>query len=67
MSDNTITLKIEQYGETTVHVDRAEYEQAKADGTVDQLLDMHLSDMEHDTTITEPDGTSFDPFAPAAQ
>lgn len=60
MTDDTITLKIEQHGETTVHVDRAEYEQAKADGVVDHLLDMHLSDIEHRTTITEPNGGEYE-------
>lgn len=62
MSD-TITLKIEQFGETSVKVDRAEYEQAKANGRLDHLLDTYISDMEHETTITEPDGTEIDPYA----
>ena len=52
MSDETVTLTIKQYGETTVTVNRAEYEQAKADGLVDHLLDHKISDMETDTTIT---------------
>jgi hypothetical protein len=62
MTDETITLKIESYGETTVTVNRAEYEQAKADGRLDHLLDTYVSDMEHDVTVTEPDGTEFDPY-----
>ncbi|GAA0719354.1 hypothetical protein Drose_05680 [Dactylosporangium roseum] len=64
MSDDTITLTIEQHGTTTVTVNRAEYEQAKADGTVDHLLDHAISDMDCDVTITEPGGqVGFDPYA----
>lgn len=54
MSEDQITLRIVQHGETTATVDRAEYEQAKADGTVDHLTDHAVSDMEVDVTILEP-------------
>ena len=61
MTDETITLIGRTYGKTTITVDRAEYEQAKADDTVDHLLDAYLSDMDETTTVTEPDGTTYDP------
>nr|WP_221374533.1 hypothetical protein [Actinoplanes polyasparticus] len=61
MSDETITLEAERTSRTTITVNRAEYEQAKADNRVDHLLDVYLSDMDGETTITEPDGTIYDP------
>lgn len=61
-SPETITLKAERTSETTIVVARTEYEQAKAAGTVDRLLDVYLSDMGSETTITEPDGTTYDPY-----
>ena len=60
MSD-TITLKLVEHGETTVEVDRAEYEQAKAAGTLDHYLDAYASDIDSDWWIVEPDGTRIDP------
>lgn len=63
MPDNeTITLIGQTYGKTTITVSRAEYEQAKADNKVDHLLDTWLSDMDETTTVTEPDGTTYDPY-----
>lgn len=52
-----ITLRLVVEGEDTVTVDRAEYEAAKAAGTVDQLLDAYISDVETETTVVEPDST----------
>lgn len=60
--DDTITLIGRTYGKTTIRVSRAEYEQAKADDMVDHLLDTWLSDMDETTTVTEPDGTTYDPY-----
>lgn len=61
MSD-TITIRIEKSGETSVELDREEYEQAKADGEIDHLLDVYASDIETEITVTEPDGTTIHPF-----
>jgi hypothetical protein len=61
-SDDTITLIGRTYGRTTIKVSRTEYEQAKRDNTVDHLLDTYLSDMDKETTVTEPDGTTYDPY-----
>lgn len=61
-ADDTITLVGRTYGRVTITVSRAEYEQAKADDTVDHLLDTRLSDMDEQTTVTEPDGTTYDPY-----
>jgi hypothetical protein len=61
-ADDTITLIGRTYGKTTITVSRAEYEQAKADDKVDHLLDTWLSDMDDSTTVTEPDGTTYDPY-----
>lgn len=52
-----ITLRLVVEGEDTVTVDRAEYEAAKAAGTVDELLDAYISDVETETTVVEPDST----------
>jgi hypothetical protein len=62
MPDDTITLQAERSSSTTITVNRAEYEQAKAENRVDHLLDVYLSDMDDETTITEPDGTIYDPY-----
>jgi hypothetical protein len=62
MSDETITLIGRTYGRVEIKVSRAEYEQAKAEDMVDHLLDVCLSDMDETTTVTEPDGTTFDPY-----
>jgi hypothetical protein len=59
---STITLKLRRYAETTVILFRAEYEQAKADGQLADLLDPYLSDMEHESTVMEPDGTEINPY-----
>lgn len=58
---NTIKLTVERTGGTEFEIDRAEYEQAKADGTLYMLLDPYLS-FDYETTVTEPDGTEFDPY-----
>lgn len=52
-----ITLRLIVEGETTVTVDRDEYEVAKKDGTVDLMLDTYISDVGTETTVVEPDGT----------
>lgn len=62
MSD-TITLRLVEHGEDTVTVDRAEYEAAKAAGTLDHFLDVDASDIETRTVVVEPDGTEIDPYA----
>lgn len=61
--EDTITLKGVTVGRCTITVSRAEYEQAKADDRVDHLLDTYLSDMDEETTVTEPDGTTYDPYS----
>jgi hypothetical protein len=63
MTNSTITLELQTIGRATATVDRARYEQSKADGTLDHLLDRYLSNMDETTTVTEPDGTTFDPTA----
>lgn len=55
----TLTLRVE--GETTIEVDRAEYEQAKRDGQVDHYLDHDLSDLDGTNWVIEPDGRSYNP------
>lgn len=57
----TITLTLRVEGETTIEVDRAEYEAAKRDGEVDHFLDPYLSDLDSASTVIEPDGTEYDP------
>lgn len=61
-ANDTITLIGRTYGKTTITVSRTEYERAKAEDRVDHLLDAHLSDMDETTTVTEPDGTTYDPY-----
>lgn len=61
-TDDTITLIGRTYGRTVIKVSRAAYEQAKADDKVDHLLDTWLSDMDEETTVTEPDGTTYNPY-----
>jgi len=64
MVDEQITLKLESIARRTVAVDRAEYEQAKANGEVGDFLDVYLSSLDNEaTTVTEPDGTTYDPYA----
>ncbi len=58
---DTITLIGRSYGKVVITVSRAEYEQAKAEDRVDHLLDAYLSDMDETTTVTEPDGTTYEP------
>ncbi len=60
---DTITLKAVEHGESTIVIDRAEYEDAKRTHTLDLLLDAHLSDMDSSTVVFEPDGTKVDPYA----
>jgi uncharacterized protein YdbL (DUF1318 family) len=63
MSDEQITLKLESVDRRTVTVNRAEYEQAKAAGTVGDFLDVHMSNLDNEaSTVTEPDGTTYDPY-----
>jgi hypothetical protein len=62
MSD-TITLTLRVEGETTVEVDRAEYEAAKQAGEVDHFLDHDLSDLDGRNTVIEPDGRSYNPHS----
>ncbi|MFI5895653.1 hypothetical protein ACIA5D_36715 [Actinoplanes sp. NPDC051513] len=61
-NDDTITLYGESIARRKFTVSRTEYEQAKADDMVDHLLDAYLSDMSETTTVTEPDGTTYDPY-----
>ncbi len=64
MPDEQITLKLESVDRRTVTVNRAKYEQAKADGTVDDFLDVYMSNLDNEaSTVTEPDGTTYDPYA----
>lgn len=62
MSGDTITLRLVEYGVTEVDVDRAEYEAAKAAGTVDHFIDVYASNIDSTTTIIEPDGTKILPW-----
>ncbi len=48
---------------TSITINRAEYEQAKADDTLDHLLDVYLSDMDGETEVVEPDGTVVRPYS----
>ena len=61
-TEDTLTLRLVQHGETTVTVDRAEYVEAKAAGELDHFLDPYASDMETVTTVAEPGGVAFNPF-----
>lgn len=61
-TDQTITLTLRRHAETTVEVDRAEYEQAKRDGEVDHFLDVYMSDLDGTSYVVEPDGTEYSPF-----
>lgn len=55
-----IRVRVEQYREREFEYDRAQYEQAKADGTLYQLMDADLSDMDGPSVVIEADGTEFD-------
>jgi hypothetical protein len=61
-TSETITLILRRSAETTVEVDRAEYEQAKRDGEVDHFLDVYLSDLDGTSYVIEPDGREYAPF-----
>lgn len=65
--ENSDPTKINLIGRTVeealITVDRREYEEAKAEGTLDHLLDAHLSDMDGKTVVIEPDGTVVNPYA----
>jgi hypothetical protein len=61
--DNQIVLHAIEHGETTIVIDRAEYEDAKRTHTLDLLLDAQLSDIDSSTVVYEPDGTKVDPYA----
>lgn len=64
MTDEQITLKLESVDRRTVTVNRAEYEQAKANGEVGDFLDVYMSNLDNEaSTITEPDGSTYDPYA----
>lgn len=57
MSDSDeIEIEATTVGTRTFRVDRAEYEQALADGEVDDLFDVYVSDMDEKTTYATPDG-----------
>jgi hypothetical protein len=58
----TITLRLVERGELTVEVDKAEYEQAKADDTLDDFLDVYASDIGSDWWVVEPDGAEVHPY-----
>jgi hypothetical protein len=57
-----IELVLKTSGTSTVKVNRAEYEAAKADGSLPWFLDVHLSNVELDSTVTEPDGSTYNPY-----
>lgn len=57
-----IELVITKTGARTVLVDRAEYEAAKTDGSLPWFLDVHVSNVDSDVTVTEPDGTAYNPY-----
>jgi hypothetical protein len=59
--DEKITLRLVERGESTVEVDRAEYEQAKADDDLTNFLDAYASDIDSDWWVVEPDGTEVRP------
>ena len=59
--DDTITLTIRVVGEATVTLDRANYDAAKAEGRLDRYLDRFMSDLDGESTVTEPDGRSYAP------
>lgn len=58
----TIKIRAIKEGETEFEVDEQEYRDAKANGTLDHLLDAHLSDIDTETTLIEPDGTEVSPY-----
>jgi hypothetical protein len=49
-----ITIKLVSYAEREVTVDRAKYEQAKAAGELDHMLDAYASNMDEELTVIEP-------------
>lgn len=57
-----ITLKLVEYGEREVPVDRAEYEAAKAADELGDFIDVYASSIDSTTTIVEPDGTKILPW-----
>lgn len=59
MDDNTIRIKLIEHGETFVDVERHGYEAAKANGELDQFLDVYASDMETETIIVEENGAEI--------
>jgi uncharacterized protein YdbL (DUF1318 family) len=64
MPDDTITLRLESVSRRTVTVDRADYEQAKADGEVGEFLGVYMSSLDNElSSVTEPDGTTYEPYA----
>jgi hypothetical protein len=65
VDNGKIGLRLILTGATSIEVDRAEYEQAKADGEVDQFLDHELSDLDGTNIVIEPDGRSYDPISDA--
>jgi hypothetical protein len=56
-----VRLIVEQVIRDT-EFDRAEYEQAKTDDELAELIDMHVSDMDGDSVVVEVDGTKHRPF-----
>lgn len=61
MSNDMIELTIVSTGHRLIEVDRAEYEEAKDDGSVDHFLDVHLSDVDTTDAVFEPDGAAYLP------
>lgn len=59
--NDTVTLKLIRHGETTIEVDRATYEQAKARGQVAYLLDDEFYRMSTSALVVETDGTEYEP------
>lgn len=57
-----ITVTLTKTGTKTATYSRAEWEKAKKDGILPWLIDPAVSNIEDDITVTEPDGTTFNPY-----
>lgn len=57
-----IELAVVQSGTRVVSVPKLEYEQAKKDGSLPWFLDPYINGIETDFTVTEPDGTAYNPY-----
>lgn len=57
-----IELTLKTAGTRTVKVPRDGYEAAKKDKSLPWFLDTWISNIEQDYTVTEPDGTCYNPY-----